>query len=61
MPENNSDLHGFVPDQSPVVLILIDVINDAEFPEGEHLMEFALPMAEKSLNSSAAPKPPASQ
>jgi nicotinamidase-related amidase len=47
MPENNSDLHGFVPDKSPVVLLLIDVINDAEFPEGEQLMQFALPMAEK--------------
>jgi len=47
MPENNSDLHGFVPDKSPVVLLLIDVINDAEFPEGEQLMQFALPMAKK--------------
>ena len=47
MPENNSDLHGFVPDKSPVVLLLIDVINDAEFPEGEQLMKFAIPMAEK--------------
>lgn len=47
MPENNSNLHGFVPDKSPVVLLLIDVINDAEFPEGEQLMQFALPMAEK--------------
>ncbi|MDF2439626.1 MAG: hypothetical protein JWN98_610 [Abditibacteriota bacterium] len=47
MPENNSDLHGFVPDKSPVVLLLIDVINDAEFDEGEQLMQFALPMAQR--------------
>src|SRR3712207_3323212 len=45
MPEKNADLHGFVPDKSPVVLLLIDVINDAEFPEGEQLMKYAMPMA----------------
>jgi nicotinamidase-related amidase len=47
MPEKNSDLHGNAPDKSPVVLILIDVINDLEFPEGEQLLDFALPMARR--------------
>jgi len=31
----NPDLHGKVPENSPVVLLLIDVINDMEFPRRE--------------------------
>jgi nicotinamidase-related amidase len=34
-PIKNQDLHGNVPDASPVVLILIDVINDFEFEGAE--------------------------
>lgn len=30
---------------SPVALLLIDVINDLEFEEGQRLIEYALPMA----------------
>lgn len=44
---NNPDLHGMVPDKSPVALILLDVINDLEFEGAEHLIEYALPMADK--------------
>jgi nicotinamidase-related amidase len=47
MPEINADLHGMVPDSSDVVLILIDVINDLEFPGSELLVDFAMPMANK--------------
>lgn len=47
MPTKNEDLHGFAPDQSSVVLILIDVINDLEFPEGEQIFEAALQMASR--------------
>lgn len=36
-----------VPDQSDVVLILIDVINDLEWPEADQLLEFARPMAKQ--------------
>jgi nicotinamidase-related amidase len=46
-PAKNSDLHGNVPDQCSVVLILIDVINDMEFENGEALFEYALPAAKK--------------
>jgi nicotinamidase-related amidase len=46
MPAKNEDLHGNVPDSSPVALLLIDVINDLEFDEGEMLLRHALPMAE---------------
>ncbi len=45
MPTKNADLHGSAPDKSDVALLLIDVINDLEFPEGDQLLRFALPMA----------------
>jgi hypothetical protein len=32
------DLHGNAPDGSDVALLLIGVINDLEFPEGEQLL-----------------------
>jgi nicotinamidase-related amidase len=47
MPAQNSDLHGNAPDKSDVALLLIDVINDLEFPESDQLLEFALPMARR--------------
>jgi len=47
MPAKNDDLHGNVPDKAEVALLLIDVINDLEFEEGEQLLKYALPMAEK--------------
>jgi nicotinamidase-related amidase len=46
LPTKNEDLHGSVPDTSTVVLLLIDVINDLEFPGAEELFKHALPMAE---------------
>jgi nicotinamidase-related amidase len=46
-PRKNEDLHGMVPDQSPVALLLLDVINDLEWEGGERLLEHALPMAER--------------
>lgn len=45
--EKNDDLHGNVPDTCPVALVLIDVINDLEFPGGEDLLEPAKAAAEK--------------
>ena len=38
MPAKNDDLHGSVPDTSPVALVLIDLINDLEFEGGERLL-----------------------
>lgn len=43
----NPDLHGNVPDTADVALLLIDVINDLDFPEGEQILPFALPMADR--------------
>jgi nicotinamidase-related amidase len=45
MPAKNPDLHGNVPDKADVALLLIDVINDLEFEQGEQLLQFARPMA----------------
>ena len=42
MPAKNIDLHGNVPDRAEVALLLIDVINDLEFPGGELLLPHAL-------------------
>jgi nicotinamidase-related amidase len=39
------DLHGSAPDRASVALLLIDVVSDMSFPEGDQLLEAALPMA----------------
>ena len=41
----NADLHGNVAHNAPTVLLLIDVINDLEFPEGRAVFPQALKMA----------------
>jgi nicotinamidase-related amidase len=47
MPSRNQDLHGSVPDDSPVALLLIDVINDMDFEGAEALVRAAVPMAHR--------------
>ncbi len=47
MPAKNPDLHGSVPDKSPVALLMIDVINDMDWEDGEKLFKHALPMAKR--------------
>ena len=47
MPVRSPDLHGNVPDQAGVALLLIDVINDFEFEGGEHLLNLAMPVGKK--------------
>jgi nicotinamidase-related amidase len=39
----SEDLHGSAPDKSETALLLIDVINDFDFPEGDQLLRLALP------------------
>src|SRR6185503_1987298 len=45
MPVRSHDLHGSAPDESAAALVLIDVINDFDFPEGEEFLQLALPAA----------------
>lgn len=47
MNQELSDLHGSAPDTCEAALLLIDVINDLDFPEGAQLLRHALPMARK--------------
>jgi nicotinamidase-related amidase len=47
MPAKNPDLHGSAPDKADVALLLIDVINDLDFPEADDLLRFARPMADR--------------
>ena len=49
MPKKNVDLHGSAPDKHKIALLLIDVINDFNFPEADQLLKFARPMAKKLL------------
>ena len=54
-PAKNADLHGNVPESSPVALLLIDVINDLTFEGSEPLVRQAVPMAKRlaSVSSTA--------
>ena len=44
--ENQRDGLAHAPDNSPIALLLVDVINDLEFPGGEKLLKHALPTAD---------------
>jgi nicotinamidase-related amidase len=41
------DAHGAAPERSSTVLLLVDVINDFDFPRSDDLMRFALPAARR--------------
>ena len=45
MPRRNDDLHGSAPDTCSLALLLVDVINDLDFPEADAFLETALPAA----------------
>src|SRR5437667_9101261 len=49
MPEKHIDLHGSAPDKHKFALLLIDVINDFDFPEADQLLKHARPMARTLL------------
>ncbi|HEX6715768.1 MAG TPA: isochorismatase family cysteine hydrolase [Pyrinomonadaceae bacterium] len=44
MARATHDLHGSAPDKSEAALLLIDVINDFDFEEGDELLRLALPV-----------------
>lgn len=44
-PQASKNLHGNAPDKCAVALLLVDVINDMEFPGGDKLMRAAQPAA----------------
>jgi len=46
MATANDDLHGNAPDSAPVALLIIDMINDLEFPQGPDFLKPALNAAD---------------
>jgi nicotinamidase-related amidase len=44
-PTKNEDLHGNVPDTSAVALLIVDMINDLEWPGGDRMAEQIMPVA----------------
>jgi nicotinamidase-related amidase len=49
MPKKNASLHGSAPDKCKTALLLIDAINDLEFPEADQMLGAAVRMAENLL------------
>ena len=49
-PVNNQDLHGNVPDDSSIVLLLIDLINDFEFDGADEMFTNTLAIAQPIAN-----------
>jgi nicotinamidase-related amidase len=47
MPAKNEDLHGSAPDKSETALLIVDVINDLDFPEANQLLRYVHSMARK--------------
>ena len=45
MNNTSQDLHGSAPDTSPVALLIVDMINDLEFPEGSDFLAPSLAAA----------------
>ena len=43
----NDDLHGNAPDHSSAALLLIDVINDLDFPQNEELVRNSVALADR--------------
>ena len=43
----NADLHGSAPDKSEIALLIVDVINDLDFPEAKQLARFIPALADK--------------
>jgi nicotinamidase-related amidase len=50
MPRPNADLHGSAPDKSEIALLIVDVINDLNFPEAKQLLRFVPAMSRKLAN-----------
>src|SRR5688572_5057173 len=45
MPAKNQDLHGSAPDSASTALLIIDLVSDFEFEDGEQVFRAALPVA----------------
>jgi nicotinamidase-related amidase len=52
----NEDLHGSAPDKSEIALLIVDVINDLDFPEAKQLLRFVPAMSRKLAQLKARAK-----
>ena len=50
MSLESANLHGNAPDKANIALVVIDMINDLEFPEGEMLLRHAVPAAHRIVD-----------
>jgi nicotinamidase-related amidase len=48
--KQHRDLHGNVPDHAGAVLLLVDVINDLDFPNNEYLVQNAADLGKRILS-----------
>src|SRR6184192_632219 len=53
----NADLHGSAPDKSEIALIVVDVINDLDFPEAKQLVRFIPALADSIARLKRRAKP----
>src|SRR5438477_12238818 len=53
----NADLHGSAPDKSEVALIIVDIINDLDFPEAKQLARFIPVLADSIARLKRRAKP----
>jgi nicotinamidase-related amidase len=56
MAVRNRDLHGSAPDKSETALLMVDVINDLNFPEANQLLRYAPAMARRLAKLKARAK-----
>jgi nicotinamidase-related amidase len=56
MPVRNADLHGSAPDKSETALLIVDVINDLDFPEAKQLLRYVPAMARRIAKLKARAK-----
>ena len=56
MSKRGSDLHGLVPDRSAMVLIVLDLISDFAFRDGDKVARAALPVARRIARLKARAK-----
>jgi nicotinamidase-related amidase len=56
MLKKNKDLHGSAPDKCRNALLIVDVINDFNFPEAKQLLRYAPAMARKLAKLKARAK-----
>jgi nicotinamidase-related amidase len=56
MGKSRKDPHGLVPDRSQTVLLILDLVSDSAFPDGEKIARAAFPVARRIARLKARAK-----